>query len=313
MSVASNSFLVVFKVIVGVIIGSVSIISEAIHSGMDLVAALIAFFSVRTSGRPADTDHPFGHGKIENISGFVEALLIFAAAFWIVFEALKKLIEPHPITYAGLGVVVMFVSAVINYFVSRRLFQVGKEADSIALEADAWHLRTDVYTSFGVMAALGVIWLGREFYPAYHINWVDPLAAMFVAGLILRAAYSLTVKSIRDLMDVPLPLEEENVIRGIIRRESAIYGFHRLRTRKAGHIRFIEFHIKLDPQMSVNDSHNITKILEQNIREKFSESAINIHIEPCDGECEDICVAGCLLPEEKRKKYHNTHRNIKMF
>jgi len=114
-------------------------------------------------------------------------------------------------------------------------------------------------------------------------------------------------------MDVPLPLEEENVIRGIIRRESAIYGFHRLRTRKAGHIRFIEFHIKLDPQMSVNDSHNITKILEQNIREKFSESAINIHIEPCDGECEDICVAGCLLPEEKRKKYHNTHRNIKMF
>lgn len=145
LSVASNAFLVVFKVIVGVIIGSVSIISEAIHSFIDLLASVMAVFSVKTSGVPADTDHPFGHGKIENISGFVEALLIFVAAVWIIFEALKKLIDPHEITYAGLGVAVMFVSAVMNYFVSRKLFQVGKEADSLALEADAWHLRTDVY------------------------------------------------------------------------------------------------------------------------------------------------------------------------
>jgi len=158
LSVASNSFLVLFKVIVGITIGSVSIISEAIHSGVDLLAAIIAMFSVKTSSVPADEQHPFGHGKIENISGFVEALLIFVAAFWIIFEALKKLMEPHEITHAGLGVAVMFVSAVINYFVSRRLFRVGKEAD-------AWHLRTDVYTSAGVMAGLGIIWIGHEFFP----------------------------------------------------------------------------------------------------------------------------------------------------
>jgi cation diffusion facilitator family transporter len=302
LSVASNSFLVLFKVIVGITIGSVSIISEAIHSGVDLLAAIIAMFSVKTSSVPADEQHPFGHGKIENISGFVEALLIFVAAFWIIFEALKKLMEPHEITHAGLGVAVMFVSAVINYFVSRRLFRVGKEADSIALEADAWHLRTDVYTSAGVMAGLGIIWIGHEFFSAHNINWIDPVAAIFVAVLILHAAFNLTVNSIRDLMDVQLPPEEEGYVRNIITNNKRICGVHQLRTRKAGHIRFIEFHIKVDPQMSVHDSHGITKILKKDIRQKFVDCVITIHIEPCDGECSDICVAGCLLPENKRPR-----------
>ena len=300
LSVASNSSLVLFKVIVGVVIGSVSIISEAIHSGMDLLAAIIAMFSVKTSSLPADDRHPFGHGKIENISGFVEALLIFIAAFWIVFEALKKLNSSQVIEYVGWGFVVMFFSSGVNYIVSRKLFQVGKEADSIALQADAWHLRTDVYTSAGVMAGLGIIWIGHEFFPASDIRWIDPVAALFVAVLILHTAYNLTVRSFRDLLDVKLPPEEEDCIRNIISHQSAINGFHQLRTRRAGNIRFVEFHIKVDPQMSVSDSHKITKILEQNIRQKFPDSSITIHIEPCDGECEDICAAGCLLPEGKK-------------
>jgi cation diffusion facilitator family transporter len=302
LSVASNSCLVLFKVIVGVLIGSVSIISEAIHSGMDLLASIIAMFSVKTSSVPADDLHPFGHGKIENISGFVEAVLIFVAAFWIIFEALKKLNSSQVIEYAGWGVVVMFFSSGVNYIVSRKLFQVGKEADSIALKADAWHLRTDVYTSAGVMAGLGIIWTGHKLFPASDINWIDPVAALFVAILILRTAYELTVNSIRDLIDVKLPPEEEDCIRNIIGHQLAINGFHQLRTRRAGNIRFVEFHIKVDPQMSVLDSHNITQILEKNIRQKFPESAITIHIEPCDGECEDICEAGCFLPDEKKPR-----------
>ena len=302
LSVASNSFLVLFKVIVGVLIGSVSIISEAIHSGMDLLAAIIAMFSVKTSSIPADDRHPFGHGKIENISGFVEALLIFVAAFWIIFEALKKLNSSQVIEYAGWGVAVMFFSSVVNYIVSRKLFQVGKEADSIALQADAWHLRTDVYTSIGVMVGMAMIWIGHEFFAAHNINWIDPVAAIFVAFLVLYAAYNLTVHSIRDLLDVQLPPEEEDYISGIISNQPAIYGFHQLRTRKAGHVRFVEFHIKVDPQMSVFESHSITKILKKNIRDKFADCVITIHTEPCDGECSDVCVAGCLLPEWKRPK-----------
>ena len=307
LSVASNSFLVLFKVIVGFLIGSVSIMSEAIHSGVDLLAAMIAMFSVKTSSVPADSDHPFGHGKIENISGFVEALLIFIAAFWIIWEALKKLISSPAIEHAGWGVGVMLFSAVMNFIVSQKLFQVGKEADSIALQADAWHLRTDVYTSAGVMAGLGIIWIGHEFFSAHNINWIDPVVAICVAVLILHAAFKLTVNSMRDLMDVQLPPEEEGYIRNIISRETVIYGFHQLRTRKAGHIRFVEFHIKVNPQMSVHDSHSITRTLKKNIRDKFSESTITIHIEPCDGECSDICVAGCLLPEDKRPRSLHHH------
>lgn len=303
LSVASNSFLVVFKVIVGVAIGSVSIISEAIHSGVDLLAAVIAMFSVKTSSVPADEQHPFGHGKIENISGFVEALLIFAAAFWIIFEALKKLNAPEVMENPEWGVGVMLFSAVMNFIVSQKLFEVGREADSIALQADAWHLRTDVYTSAGVMGALGVIWLGHKFFPDPNIHWIDPVAAICVALLILRAAYELTVNSLRDLVDVQLPPEEENFIRDIISREHAVYGFHQLRTRKAGHVRFVEFHIKVDPCMSVQESHGITKTLKKQIREKFSDCVITIHIEPCDGDCTVMCASGCLLPADKRPKH----------
>ncbi|MBE3086425.1 MAG: cation transporter, partial [Bacteroidetes bacterium] len=246
LSVVSNSFLVVFKVIVGVLIGSVSIISEAIHSGMDLLAAIIAMFSVKTSSVPADDVHPFGHGKIENISGLVEAALIFVAAFWIIFEAIKKISSAQTLDAPEWGVAVMLFSAVVNFIVSRKLFQVGKEADSIALQADAWHLRTDVYTSVGVMISLGLIWIGHSLFPDPKIHWLDPIAAIFVAVIILRAAYELTTQSIRDLMDVKLPPDEEAWIRDVIVScQPSIHGFHQLRTRKAGHFRFIEFHIKV--------------------------------------------------------------------
>lgn len=301
LSVVSNSFLVLFKVIVGVLIGSVSIISEAIHSGMDLLAAVIAMFSVKTSNIPADDVHPFGHGKVESISGLVEAILIFAAAFWIIFEALKKISFSHVVGSPGWGVAVMLFSSVANYIVSRKLFQVGKEADSIALQADAWHLRTDVYTSVGVMLSLAIIWIAHFFFPEPNIHWLDPAAAIFVAVFILRAAYNLTSQALRDLMDVKLPAEEEAIIRGVIAgHKAAVHGFHQLRTRRAGNFRFVEFHIKVDPQMTVFLSHNITKTIKQSIQNKFPRSIITIHVEPCEGKCTEDCIAGCFLPAEKR-------------
>ena len=200
LSVASNTILVLLKLTVGIIIGSVSVISEAIHSSVDLLAALIALFAVRTSGKPADAEHPFGHGKVENISGTVEALLIFLAAGWIIFEAVKKLKDPEPLEEVGWGVAVMMVSSAANILVSKALFKVGKETDSVALQADAWHLRTDVYTSAGVMAGLAIIWIGRIVLPGTDLNWVDPVAAIGVALLIIKAAYQLTVESARDLL-----------------------------------------------------------------------------------------------------------------
>ena len=154
LSVLSNSLLIAIKVIVGILSGSVSILSEAIHSFMDLLAALISFFSVRISDTPADERHPYGHGKFENISGVIEAILIFIASGWIIFEAIRKMLHPHEIEKIGLGIVVMAISATVNFFVSRKLYKVAKSMDSIALEADALHLKVDVYTSLGVAAGL---------------------------------------------------------------------------------------------------------------------------------------------------------------
>jgi cation diffusion facilitator family transporter len=301
LSVVSNTTLVVMKLFVGLLIGSVSIISEAIHSGVDLLAAIIALFSVKTSSIPADSRHPFGHGKIENISGTIEALLIFVAAIWIIFEAAKKLTHPEPIAAIGWGVGVMLVSAVVNIVVSEKLFKVGRETDSIALQADAWHLRVDVYTSVGVMVSLALIWMGQWIFPGKDFFWLDPVAAIGVALLIIKAAYDLTAQSAKDLLDVHLPDEEVEWIRKcILDQNSVVRGFHDLRTRKAGHFRFVEFHLKVDPHMSVMDSHEITKVLKKKIREKFPGTTVTIHIEPCDSDCVDKCIEGCLLPEQKK-------------
>jgi cation diffusion facilitator family transporter len=306
LSVISNTLLVGLKLVVGLLIGSVSIISEAIHSGVDLIAAVIALFSVKTSGIPPDKRHPFGHGKIENISGAVEALLIFAAAGWIIFEAVGRLRHPEPLEAPEWGVAVMTISVVVNYFVSRMLFKVAKETDSIALEADGWHLRTDVYTSAGVMAGLASIWLGRIFFPEVNLHWLDPVAAMAIALLILKTAYDLTVRSSKDLLDTTLPPEEEEWIRRrILHHRPVICGFHQLRTRKSGHFRFVEFHLKVDPDMSVQISHAITVDLSLSIEKQFPATSVMIHIEPCDGDCEGDCLQGCLLPEQQRRERHH--------
>ncbi len=281
LSVVSNSVLVVFKLIVGILIGSVSVMSEAIHSGVDLVASVIALVAVKTSGKPADAEHPFGHGKVENISGVVEALLIFAAAGWIIFEAVKKLIHREPIEAVGWGVVVMMISCGANAFVSSRLFAIGRKTDSSALLADAWHLRTDVYTSMGVMIGLSIIMVGKKLWPTVDLSWVDPMAAIMVAGLILKAAYDLTLTAGRDLLDTSLPADEEQAIIRIVTSVSKeIKGSHKLRTRKAGHIRYADLHIQLPAIMSIEEAHRITHQVAASINERFPETVTTIHVEP---------------------------------
>lgn len=303
LSVISNTALVVIKLVTGLLIGSVSIISEAIHSGVDLLAAVIALFSVKTSSLPADSEHPFGHGKIENISGTIEALLIFVAAIWIIAEAVKKLLDPEPIEAVGWGVGIMLISAVTNIFVSKMLFKVGRETDSIALQADAWHLKTDVYTSAGVMAGLALLWLADRLFPDRNFFWLDPVAALVVAVLIIKAAYDLTSQSAKDLLDVHLPSVELEWIREKINEQAGIiHGFHDLRTRKAGHFRFIEFHLKVESLMSVIESHAIAKELSNEIKIQFPNTTVTIHIEPCDGKCVEKCIGGCFLPEQKREE-----------
>lgn len=301
MSVISNAGLVVMKVVIGLFIGSVSVLSEAIHSGVDLLAAIIALFAVRTSSKPPDEDHPFGHGKYENISGAVEALLIFVAAGWIIYESIEKLLHPTPLEGLSWGVVVMAFSACCNMLVSHFLFKVGRTADSQALLADAWHLRTDVYTSLGVMLALGVITAGRWLRPDLDLTWVDPVGAILVALLILKAAWELSVQALRDLADAALPKAEEDEIRAAILSFAPIpHGFHHLRTRKSGAQRFIEVHITVAGEMSVAEGHRFSHALSRAIGERLERTHVVIHIEPCDQHCRAHCRSGCLVPSRQK-------------
>ena len=295
LSVFSNSCLTLGKLITGILTGSIAIISEAVHSLIDLIAAFIAFMAVREASKPADDKHPYGHGKYENVSGTIEALLIFAAAIYIIYHAVLRLIYPVPVRAPLIGVIVMLVSSVVNFFVSARLFKVAKETDSIALEADGWHLRTDVWTSAGVMAALLVMTM-LAFFNAGEFWWIDSVAALLVAVLIIKAAVRLTTKSVRDLFDESLPDEEVACVEDIIRSYSHIIsGCHDLKTRKAGNKRFAEFHILLNPKMTVSQSHEITRELEGKISSKFENISITIHVEPCDDTCTPKCRKGCFI------------------
>ncbi|MCF8085641.1 MAG: cation diffusion facilitator family transporter [Desulfohalobiaceae bacterium] len=303
LSVFSNSFLILFKLAVGLFIGSISVISEAIHSAVDLLASFIALFGVQQSAKPADESHPFGHGKLENLSGTIEALLIFAAAAWIMYEAVQKFLEPHILRLPAWGAGVMLFSALLNFLVSGYLFRVGYQTDSMALQADAWHLRTDVYTSLGVTVGLSAIWLGEAVFPELALHWIDPLAALVVAGLILRAAYHLTRESGRDLLDASLPPEEEKTIQELVCSFSPdVRGYHGLRTRKSGSERFIELHLQLDADMSVEESHNLAEEVSRAIKDCYTESNVTVHVEPCNGNCTRKCLEGCLLGEGERKQ-----------
>jgi len=308
LSVSSNTILVVLKLAVGLTIGSVSVVSEAIHSGVDLLAAVIALLAVKKAGVPADKDHPYGHGKFENVSGTVEALLIFLAAGWILYEAVKKLVYHDPLEQPGLGVAVMAISSVANLLVSQMLFRVGKETDSIALQADACHLRTDVYTSAGVMLSLAIIMTGSVIAPGIDLRWMDPVAAIAVALLIVRAAYHLTVESARDLLDVSLPKEEEEAICcHIAAFAPTVRGYHRLATRKSGSDRFVEFHMRVDPTMTIDESHRIADMITDSIKQRFPNTRVTIHIEPCNCALAHEETCGCLLNNGGRDSLNGSY------
>ena len=286
LSVISNTVLVFIKLVVGLAIGSVAVISEAIHSGIDLIAAMIALFAVTRSSKPADEKHHYGHGKVENLSGAIEAILIFIAAGWIIKEAIEKLLNPGPIEMVGWGVGVMLVSSLVNIVISRKLFKIGNESDSVALKADAWHLLTDVYTSAGVMGGLALMWAGEKIFTGVHFHWLDPVAALVVAFLIIKAAYDLTMQAGHDLLDGSLPEEDEKWMRHYLEgKKPLIRGFHGLRTRKAGSVRIVDVHILVDPHMTVYHSHEITDEIKDGFARHFPVITVTVHVEP-DNEVE---------------------------
>lgn len=272
LSIASNTLLIIMKLIVGILSGSVSIISEAIHSSMDLVAAFIAFFAVRVSDNPPDSKHQYGHGKFENVSGVIEAILIFVAAAWIIFEAVKKLLgKPFELEIIWIGAIVMFISAVINSLVSRRLYKTARETKSIALEADALHLKTDVYTSLGVT-------VGLVFILITGIKWLDPVIALLVACLIIYESFVLLKKAFFPLLDSSWSDDDITILRNKL--DEMKVNYHDLRTRTAGNYRFIDLHVVIPENESVANAHKYCDMIEEELSKSFENLSVTTHVEP---------------------------------
>lgn len=275
LSIISNTTLIVLKLVIGLLISSISVISEAVHSSIDLIAALIAYFSVRKSAQPPDDSHEFGHGKIEDISGGIEALLIFIAAIFIIYVAVERLYTSSQIETEAPGIAVMAFSAILNFFVSQKLLKVAKETESIALEADGWHLRTDVYTSLGVF-------LGLLLIAITGLKILDPIFAILVAFFIMKAAYDLTKRSVQDLMDYRLSEEDELKIKSILEEHTSQFlEFHELRTRKSGSDKFVDLHLVVSKKLSLDEAHELCHHLEADLKKAFPTMSVVIHVEPC--------------------------------
>lgn len=280
LSVASNTLLTIGKLAAGVLTGSVSILSEAAHSAMDLIAAGIATFSVHVADRPPDLDHPYGHEKIENVSGVIEGILIFIAAAWIIHESVDKIIHGVELKHLGPGLIVMAVSAVLNMVVATLLKKTALATRSVALEADAAHLYTDVYTSAGVFVGLAVIKLGEMLFKA-DLAWLDPVIAIAVALLIISAAYRITRKSFLPLLDVSATPEEMKVIQQLLDQFSGRGAdFHKLRTRRAGAALHVDLHMGCRPGVTLEYGHGTSHALKAAIEEALPGAKVLIHVEP---------------------------------
>jgi cation diffusion facilitator family transporter len=273
LSVISNSALVLFKLGAGLMSGSASILSEAAHSAADLLAAGIAFLSVRASEKPADESHPYGHGKIEGMAAVIEAALILLAAGVIVYHAVMKLLVPTPLEHLGFGMAVMAISAAVNWGVSAHLFRVGRATDSLALEADAHHLRIDVYASLAVFAGLAAVALTGQVV-------VDPVIAIAVALLIVRVGWDLARESTWHLLDAGLPTSEMRRLQEILESDRRVLGYHKVRARRSGSQRHIDLHLLLDEEISLKEAHYVAEEVEDKIRAAFRGVHVVTHIEP---------------------------------
>lgn len=272
-SVASNTSLLILKTVVGLLTGSVGVLSAAADSLNDLAASVIALLSVRASGRPADAEHPYGHGKIENVSAAVQAILIFTAAAYIIYEAIDRIINPEPLVAPGWGMAVMVITAVVDLAVSRYLLKVARETDSSAIRADAYHLTTDVWTAAGVFVALGLVEITG-------IRLFDPIVALIVAAAIVRVAITLTLEAAGVLIDARLPENELRELEQIVMKTPKVVGFHKLRTRRSGPYRQIDYHLIVPGNMPVIEAHRLTESIEQAIRSRFPHTTVVTHIEP---------------------------------
>src|SRR3954465_2814263 len=276
-SIASNSGLIVLKLVAGACTGSAAIAPGAIHSGIDLIASIVAYFSVRQAETPADSSHRYGHEKFENVAAGVEGMLILVGSGVIVYTAVTHLVEGTQIESIGFGIAVVAFATAVNLVVSHYLYRRARETDSAALAGDAAHLRTDAYTSLGVLVGLGLVQLTGE-------TWIDPVVALLIAVAIVYTGLRVVAGSWRVLVDEALPEAETAAIREAIESfgDRGVAGYHELRTRRAGTRRYVDMHVQFRSGTTLEEAHAIAHGLQDTIRERLRGADVLIHLEPED-------------------------------
>ncbi len=277
------------KVAVGMLTGSISIWAQAVDSSLDIFAVVITFFTVGYSAKPADQEHPFGHGKVENIAAGIQAVLLFIAAASIIYSAIRRIILGATIEIAEAGIAVMLVSMIVSVLLSRHLFRVARATESVALEANAYNITADIYSTAGVLVGLTIVRFTG-------LTIIDPILAIIVSGLILRATYPVGQTAFGGLVDVRLPRVEEDEITSCIKEHTGqLAGFHEGRTRKSGNQLFIDLHLMLPKNTSVEEAHKMCDHLEADMKNRLPNSNITIHVEPCNVECDQCLISSCSL------------------
>jgi len=289
LAIFAVSLLILMKVAASIVTGSIAIRADAVHSAIDLFGVIIGYTGIRVASKPPDERHPFGHGKAENIAGVVISGLIFIAAAVIAYQAIARLITGGAVELVTIGIYVTAAAIAINLAVSWYALRVARATDSLALEATARDLLADVFSSGAVLVGLILVRLTG-------IVLLDPIVALLVAIIIARTAYLTLKKSFGGLMDIKLPQAEEDEIVACLKEHSdLIASFHKIRTRKAGSQRYIDFHLVVSKHISVERAHQLCDELEQEIKNRLSDTSVTIHVEPCDGKCQrcstspDLC------------------------
>lgn len=275
LSIASNSILIALKLAAGAITGSIAIITEAIHSLIDLVASVIAFISVRKADEPADEEHPYGHEKVENLAANIEGILILVGAAVIVYEATHRLAAGASVESLGVGIAVMGFSVLANLVVSGVLYRQARVHESPALEGDAAHLRTDALTSAGVLLGLGLVQLTG-------VDAFDSITALIVAAAIVSAGINIIRRSSGVLVDETLPDAEMDRIEEAIAtaRTPEVAGYHKLRARRAGRRRHIDFHVQYRSGTTLERAHELAHEMRDSIEAEIPQAEVLIHVEP---------------------------------
>ncbi len=275
LSIASNSLLIALKLAAGAVTGSIAILTEAVHSLIDLVASVVAFISVRKGDEPADVDHLYGHEKVESLAATIEGMLILLGAAIIVYEATRRLVVGSQVERLGVGIAVMALSVVVDLAVSAVLSRQAREHESLALEGDAAHLRTDAMTSAGVLLGLALVQITG-------LDSLDSITALIVAAVIVVTGIRIIRRSSGVLVDEALPVEEMDRIEDAISsaRTPEVAGYHKLRARRAGRRRYVDLHVQYRSGTSLEKAHDLAHEMRNAIEAEIPAAEVLIHVEP---------------------------------